>query len=104
MNKQDARGITPLGVAVGFNRITAVEFLLETGADVHLADHRGNTVLHYAAGYGRVHSAKMLLTSGADPSCLNHDNQTPLDVAMVNREKTIIDFLTDHLAPPNDAS
>ena len=44
------RGITPLGVAVGFNRIAIVEALLEAGADVEKPDGRGNTVLHYAAG------------------------------------------------------
>ena len=50
VNKQDQRGITPLGIAVGFNRLPAVEFLLKNGADVHLTDGQGNTVLHYAAG------------------------------------------------------
>lgn len=50
VNQQDARGITPLGVAVGFNRLQAVEFLLQNGADVTLTDKKGNTVLHYAAG------------------------------------------------------
>ena len=46
----DGRGITPLGVAVGFNRVAIVTALLEAGADVEQPDARGNTVLHYAAG------------------------------------------------------
>ena len=50
MNQADMRGITPLGVAVGFNRIAIVEALLEAGAAVEKPDGRGNTVLHYAAG------------------------------------------------------
>ncbi len=50
VNQADMRGITPLGVAVGFNRIAIVEALLEAGADVEKPDGRGNTVLHYAAG------------------------------------------------------
>ena len=53
VNQADMRGITPLGVAVGFNRIAIVEALLEAGADVEKPDGRGNTVLHYAAGGAR---------------------------------------------------
>ena len=50
VNGKDARGITALGVAVGFNRIPCVKALLAAGADVTLTDNRGSTVLHYAAG------------------------------------------------------
>ena len=50
VNEKDGRGISPLGVAVGFNRISCVKALLAAGADVHQADARGSTVLHYAAG------------------------------------------------------
>jgi len=50
VNGRDARGITPLGVAVGFNRLAVVEALLGAGADVGLTDAKGNTPLHYAAG------------------------------------------------------
>jgi hypothetical protein len=46
----DARGISALGVAVGFNRLPAVRALLAGGAAVGQRDGRGNTVLHYAAG------------------------------------------------------
>lgn len=47
---QDDRGISPLGVAVGFNRVEAVKELLVQGADKEQKDKQGNTVLHYAAG------------------------------------------------------
>ena len=50
VNATDRRGITALGVAVGFNRVPCVRCLLDAGADVHLTDARGSTVLHYAAG------------------------------------------------------
>lgn len=49
-NAKDARGITPLGVAVGFNRVDVITELLQAGADVALTDSRGNIPLHYAAG------------------------------------------------------
>lgn len=50
VNAEDGRGVTALGVAVGFNRLPAVKALLEAGADVHKRDLKGNTVLFYAAG------------------------------------------------------
>jgi hypothetical protein len=50
---QNERGISALGVAVGFNRVPFVELLLDAGADLALNDSQGNTVLHYAAGGAR---------------------------------------------------
>ncbi len=47
---QNNRGLTSLGIAVGFNKLPVIELLLEKGADVMLTDAAGNTVLHYAAG------------------------------------------------------
>lgn len=49
-SKQNERGISPLGVAVGFNRAPVVGLLLDAGADLEARDAAGNTVLHYAAG------------------------------------------------------
>ena len=50
VNKADARGITALGLAVGYNKVAVVKVLLEGGADVSKADAKGSTALHYAAG------------------------------------------------------
>ena len=54
VNEKDARGITALGVAVGFNKLPVIEVLLRAGADVTLTDAKGNTPLHYAAGTPRI--------------------------------------------------
>lgn len=50
VNGKDAKGITPLGVAVGFNKVSIIKLFLEKEADVEQTDPRGNTALHYAAG------------------------------------------------------
>lgn len=98
VNEQDGRGISPLGVAVGFNRVAAVKELLEQGADKEQRDKQGNTVLHYAAGYGRLEVAKMLLGQGSNLDVENNDGQTPLDVATLNKEVMMVEFLKGRLS------
>ncbi|KAK9830304.1 hypothetical protein WJX72_010886 [[Myrmecia] bisecta] len=93
VNKQDARGITPLGVAVGFNKVPVIKELLAAKADVSLLDAKDNSVLHYAAGYGRREAAELLLEAGASLDCRNVDGQTPVDVAELNREAKMVAFL-----------
>jgi hypothetical protein len=88
---QNERGITPLGVAVGFNRTELVQLLLDSGADLAMVDGQGNTVLHYAAGYGRKEVAELLLMSGADMDATNKAGQKPQDVAKVNGEVSGVD-------------
>ncbi|BDA43826.1 Ankyrin repeat domain-containing protein 2A [Coccomyxa sp. Obi] len=96
VNEKDGRGISPLGVAVGFNRISCVKALLAAGADVHQTDARGSTVLHYAAGYGRKEAAQLLLAAGAKTDAQNADGQTPSAVAELNKELHMVAFLADH--------
>ena len=50
VNESDARGITAIGLAVGYNKVALVKVLLDGGADVSKTDAKGSTVLHYAAG------------------------------------------------------
>jgi hypothetical protein len=67
VNAKNERGVTALGVAVGFNRHGVVQALLDCGADVMLTDGAGNTPLHYAAGYGRKEIMEQLLGAGGGP-------------------------------------
>ena len=50
VNQADGRGITALGLAVGYNKLELVKVLIAARADVHQADAKGSTSLHYAAG------------------------------------------------------
>jgi Ankyrin repeats (3 copies) len=97
-NARDARGITPLGLAVGYNKLDVVEALLEGGALVDGTDARGSTALHYASGYGRIELVKLLLKRGADVRKRNDAGQSPLDVATVNREVKAVKVLERALA------
>ena len=51
--RQDYKGITPLGYAIGANRIAVVKLRLDSRANPYAVDSSGNSGLHYAAGYGR---------------------------------------------------
>lgn len=95
VNAKDARGITALGVAVGFNKLAVIQVLLSAGADVTLTDAKGNTPLHYAAGYGRKDAAELLLEAGAQIGALNDDELTPADAAKMNREMHMVAFLDE---------
>lgn len=100
-NARDARGITPLGIAVGYNRLDAVKALLAEGTGVEVdsgCDSRKSTALHFASGYGRLEIVDFLLSKGADPRAANAAGQTPLDVATVNREMKAVKRLQRALA------
>lgn len=62
----DGRHSTPLHFASGYNRIPVVEFLLESGADVHASDKGGLVPLHNASSYGHLEVSQLLIKSGAN--------------------------------------
>lgn len=93
LDTQDHRGITPLGYAVGANRIAVVKLLLDNRANPFSVDSNGNSGLHYAAGYGRKELVEYLLKFGASPTQTNAQGQTPMTVATTNRQQVVIDLL-----------
>merc|ERR1719440_994983 len=64
LDGQDGKGITPLGYAIGANRIAVVKLLLDNRANPYAVDSSGNSGLHYAAGYGRKELTEFLLKVG----------------------------------------
>jgi len=93
IDAQDHKGITPLGYAIGANRIAAVKLLLDSRANHFAVDSNGNSGLHYAAGYGRKELVEYLLKLGASASQNNAQGQTPLAVATQNRQQSVIEIL-----------
>ncbi|CAE7702376.1 CARNS1 [Symbiodinium sp. CCMP2456] len=61
LDAQDHKGITPLGYAIGANRIAVVKKLLDSRANPYAVDSSGNSGLHYAAGYGRKELLEQLM-------------------------------------------
>jgi len=96
LDSQDHKGITPLGYAIGANRIAVVKLLLDSRANPYAVDSSGNSGLHYAAGYGRKELLEYLLKVGANVSQANSQGQTPLAVATMNRQEESIKILQAH--------
>jgi len=93
LNAQDHRGITPLGYAVGANKIAVVKLLLDRRANPYSVDASGNSALHYASGYGRRELVEYLLTCGVSPQMANAKNQTPITVANLNKHTAVVQLL-----------
>merc|ERR1712061_189358 len=96
LDAQDHKGITPLGYAIGANRIAVVKLLLDNRANPFAVDASGNSGLHYAAGYGRKELVEYLLKVGASVSQANSQGQTPLTVATTNRQEAVLEVLKAH--------
>jgi len=96
LDSQDHKGITPLGYAIGANRIAVVKLLLDNRANPFAVDASGNSGLHYASGYGRKELVEYLLKVGASVGQANSQEQTPLAVATVNRQEAVLEVLRSH--------
>merc|ERR1719359_1194942 len=92
LDTQDDRGITPLGYAVGANRIAVVKLLLDKRANPFSVDSNGNSGLHYAAGYGRKELVEYLIKVGASASQTNAQGQTPMSVATMNKQQAVMNL------------
>lgn len=107
VNKRDTatgKNMTPLQHAVSAGNLPALRYLLDKGADLHLASHikgqEGITALYTAAEKGRCEIAKFLLSRGAlvdGESCRG----TPLHAAVIGGHDSTVEILLDNHANPN---
>ncbi len=79
-----------------------VAALLETGADVNLAQADGATALHWAAYHGNVSLAGLLLEAGADASAANRNGSTPLWLAASHGDAVMVEALLEGGADANE--
>ena len=88
-------GITPLMMAIGFERYRVAEALLKAGADPNKLDQSRDTALMDAMGRGKLPAVKLLLKYGADikTKSLDGDNKTLMYWAGEHGDKELIDFL-----------
>lgn len=122
INARDADGMTPLQIAVAKNKKRAFDFLIASGANVHLATGPSNmkidredgafafrepraqwTALHLAAFASRLQMAKVLISKGARVGLPNDFGESPLYLAAKEGHVGMIRLLVAHGADINQS-
>lgn len=96
VNCRDARGNTPLLVALRKQRYVIVSYLLDHGADVCLAGKNGYTPLTVAAYGGSVALCEKLLSLGAEVNACNAYGCSPLMAAAITGNVAVVRCLLQH--------
>ncbi|XP_030835711.1 E3 ubiquitin-protein ligase MIB2 isoform X2 [Strongylocentrotus purpuratus] len=89
----DEEGRTPLFLANDANSYEGVRFLLEQGADVHSANFEGLTSFVVACDHGSFECAHYLLMHGADVNIRSNNDFLPINRAILNGGRTILDLI-----------
>jgi ankyrin repeat protein len=64
-----------------------IDLLIESGADISLANARGDTGMHVAVLNGNSVAIKLLIAGGIDMTTRNQDGHTALDIAQIHKDK-----------------
>ncbi len=92
---------TPLGISLGNNNISMVEFLISQGASVNGRYISGDTYFGLVAAGGNLPLVKILIQNGANINEQNYRGETPLDLAEKNGHKEVASFLRSKGAKKN---
>ena len=77
--------------------LNVVEFLVQNGANINLADNNGNTALMSAAFNGYLNVVEFLFQNGANINLANNNGNTALMVVDQRRHPDIVKFLLSKL-------
>ena len=99
----DDEGVSIFDLAITYDNIDIVKYILEKGIDVNNTKRRsGFTSLMAAACYGRVEVAKLLLENGANQKAQDLKGFTAIDFARkMNKKSVLALFNVDESVPVN---
>jgi ankyrin repeat protein len=84
---------TPLHWVATLGDAEGIRILIRAGAIIDAADSNGNTPLHESSAFRQVAAARMLIKLGANRGIKNHDQLTPMDIALSDGFKPMIELL-----------
>lgn len=94
IDKRNKHGYTPLNFACLRYHYDISEYLIAHGANVNNADKRGFTPLMRAAYAGNLKLVQLLIENGANYKKKNDEKQTALDLAKMNKQETVAEYLS----------
>lgn len=105
INILDLAGRTPLHYAVANDQLDSVKLLLELGADPDIADKEFGVIpLHWATGSGNLEIIKLLAPKTQNIDARNKDNLSSADMAFIDGNSEIVDFLVSQGATIHNAN
>ena len=96
VNKPESNNDTALHAAVDKGDLSAVELLLQYGANPNASGLFNETPLHHAAAGNFSAIAKSLLAAGASCDVSRTDSMKPIHVAASNDAADVINILVNH--------
>ena len=100
----DNEGVSIFDMAVTYNNIEMVKYLIEHGIDVNKTDRRsGFTSLMAAACYGRNEVVRLLLEYGADKNLADTKGFSAIDFARKMNKKSILKLFDYDLNTPKNS-
>ncbi|OMP85194.1 Ankyrin-2 [Diplodia seriata] len=102
VDAQDARGSTPLHIAISFRKRQGsrtlrnddtVRLLLQSGASPAIANFKGETPMDIAARRGPISFVQLLPDHGADPLAEDRNGETALHRAAEGQHQDIVELL-----------
>ncbi|OQV24756.1 Ankyrin repeat and KH domain-containing protein 1 [Hypsibius exemplaris] len=97
-------GTAPLLLAVSFNNMQIVEYLLAHGSNPTQKSQHGDAAINFAADVGNLEWVKRFHTLGCDVDCVGDKGQTPLMKAAKKGSLEVVEYLLDNGASINRVS
>ena len=101
----DEEGVTIFDMAVTYNNMEMVKYMIEQGMDVNSTKRKSRfTPLMAAACYGRGEIAKLLIENGADKNAVDVKGISVIDFARKTNKKSILTLLDYNDNAPKNIS